>query len=46
MGTWLGVSIDGSVRPFALTIAAMALLTTVVALTLVQRHGEVAVRRP
>jgi DHA1 family bicyclomycin/chloramphenicol resistance-like MFS transporter len=46
MGTWLGVSIDGSVRPFALTIAAMALLTTVVALTLVQRHGEAAVRRP
>jgi DHA1 family bicyclomycin/chloramphenicol resistance-like MFS transporter len=40
MGTWLGQAMDSSVAPYALTIAAMALATTAVAWTLVQRHGD------
>lgn len=40
MGGWLGVAIDGRVLPLALTIAALALATATVALTLVQRHGD------
>lgn len=40
LGGWLGVSMNGTVYPVVLTIAAMAALTAAVALTLVQRHGE------
>ena len=42
IGLWLGRSMDGTVRPFALGMAGAALLTAVVAWTLVRRHGEPA----
>lgn len=44
MGAWLGATLDGRVRPYALTVAALAFATAAVAWTLVQRHGEP--RRP
>jgi DHA1 family bicyclomycin/chloramphenicol resistance-like MFS transporter len=40
IGLWLGRSLDGTVRPFALGMATAALLTVVTAWTLVRRHGE------
>lgn len=40
IGLWLGRSLDGTVRPFALGMGSAALLTVVVAWTLVRRHGE------
>ena len=40
LGLWLGQAIDGTVYPLTLTQGAMALLTALVAWTLVQRHGE------
>lgn len=41
VGAWLGVSMNGTVLPVTLTIAAMAMCTALIAWTLVQRHGEV-----
>jgi len=41
-GLWLGHSNDGTVYPLTLGIAAIAVVTTTVAWTLVQRHGEPA----
>ena len=43
IGRWLGVALDGTVRPMALTVAFWALLTAAIGWTLVQR---VAPRRP
>jgi DHA1 family bicyclomycin/chloramphenicol resistance-like MFS transporter len=40
VGAWLGVAMNGTVWPLVLTVAGMALATTLVAWTLVQRHGE------
>jgi len=40
VGLWLGIALDGTVRILALTLGTMAVLTTTVAWTLVQRHGE------
>jgi len=40
IGRWLGVSIDGSVRPLALGVAFWSLLTCVVAWTLVPRSAR------
>ena len=40
VGAWLGVAMDGTVRPMTDTIGAMAAATALVAWTLVQRHGE------
>jgi DHA1 family bicyclomycin/chloramphenicol resistance-like MFS transporter len=40
IGLWLGHALDGTVRPFALGMAAAALATVAVAWTLVRRHGE------
>ena len=40
IGRWLGVSLDGTVRPFANTLGFWALMTTIVAWTLVRRHGQ------
>lgn len=40
IGLWLGESLDGTVRPFALGMAGAALLTVVVAWTLVRQHGD------
>lgn len=40
IGRWLGVSLDGTVRPLAYGLAFWAVLTTAVAWTLVQRHGR------
>jgi MFS transporter, DHA1 family, multidrug resistance protein len=37
VGLWLGQALDGSVRPFALTLGFWALLTALVGWTLVQR---------
>jgi DHA1 family bicyclomycin/chloramphenicol resistance-like MFS transporter len=39
-GLWLGRSLDGTVRPFALAMATAAGLTALVAWTLVQRDGN------
>ena len=39
-GLWLGQALDGTVRPFAIGMAAAAGLTVLVAHTLVRRHGE------
>lgn len=38
-GLWLGVAIDGTVRPMAYGVAVFAVLTATIAWTLVQRHG-------
>lgn len=40
VGGWLGLALDGTVYPLVLTIGTLALITAVVAWTLVQRHGE------
>jgi DHA1 family bicyclomycin/chloramphenicol resistance-like MFS transporter len=40
IGRWLGVSLDGTVRPFAYTLGFWALMTSLVAWTLVRRHGQ------
>jgi DHA1 family bicyclomycin/chloramphenicol resistance-like MFS transporter len=40
IGLWLGRALDGTVRPFALGMGSAALLTVIVAWTLVRRHGE------
>jgi len=40
IGLWLGVALDGTVRPFALTMAGAALATVAVAWTSVRRHGD------
>lgn len=40
IGLWLGRSLDGSVRPFALGMGTAAGATVLVAWTLVRRHGE------
>ncbi len=40
VGLWLGVALDDGVRPFALGMSGFAGLTALVAMTLVQRHGE------
>jgi DHA1 family bicyclomycin/chloramphenicol resistance-like MFS transporter len=42
VGLWLGAAMDGSVRPLTLTLGFWALLTSLVAWTLVQRHGDPA----
>jgi DHA1 family bicyclomycin/chloramphenicol resistance-like MFS transporter len=38
VGRWLGVTLDGTVRPLAYGTAFWALLTCIVGWTLVQRH--------
>jgi DHA1 family bicyclomycin/chloramphenicol resistance-like MFS transporter len=40
VGRWLGVSLDGSVRPMAWGLAFWAALSCLVAWTLVQRHAR------
>ena len=40
IGLWLGRSLDGTVRPFALAMGAAAGATVLVAWTLVRRHGD------
>ncbi len=40
MGMWLGQAMDGTQKPMAYAIGLMGMLTTLVALTLVQRHGD------
>jgi len=40
IGRWLGVSLDGTVRPFAYGVGFWSLMTCVVAWTLVRRHGR------
>jgi DHA1 family bicyclomycin/chloramphenicol resistance-like MFS transporter len=44
LGLWLGHAIDGTVFPLTLTQGVMALATSVVAWTLVQRHGEMVAK--
>lgn len=44
VGLWLGQALDGTLRPMGLSVAFWALMTTAVAWTLVQRHGEPAAR--
>ncbi|HEV8314580.1 MAG TPA: Bcr/CflA family efflux MFS transporter [Burkholderiaceae bacterium] len=39
VGQWLGVSLDGTVRPMALCLGFWALVTSGIAWTLVQRHA-------
>ena len=40
IGLWLGWALDGTVRPFALSMAGAALATVTVAWTLVRRDGD------
>ena len=40
IGLWLGWALDGTVRPFALSMAGAGLATVAVAWTLVRRHGD------
>lgn len=40
VGIWLGQAMDGSTRPMAYMIGFFATLTSLVACTLVQRHGD------
>jgi len=40
IGLWLGHALDGTVRPFALTMLACALGSLLMTWTLVRRHGE------
>jgi DHA1 family bicyclomycin/chloramphenicol resistance-like MFS transporter len=42
IGLWLGRAMDGTVRPFALSMAGAALATVAAAWTLVRRDGEPA----
>jgi DHA1 family bicyclomycin/chloramphenicol resistance-like MFS transporter len=39
VGLWLGQAMDDTLRPMALGVAFWGLVTSVVAWTLVQRHG-------
>ncbi len=41
IGAWLGVAMDGTVRPLTDTVGVMGLATALVGWTLVQRHGEI-----
>lgn len=45
-GLWMGQAMDGSLRMLSFGVAAFAVLTTTVAWTLVQRHGEHFSRPP
>ena len=45
-GLWMGQAMDGSLHMLSVGVAAFALLTTLVAWTLVQRHGEQFAARP
>ncbi len=40
VGRWLGVALDGTLAPYALTVGFWAVLTSVAAWTLVRRHGR------
>lgn len=40
IGRWLGVALDGTVQPFAYGLGFWALMTCLVAWTLVRRHGR------
>jgi DHA1 family bicyclomycin/chloramphenicol resistance-like MFS transporter len=40
IGRWLGVALDGTVQPFAYGLGFWALMTCLVAWTLVRRHGQ------
>jgi DHA1 family bicyclomycin/chloramphenicol resistance-like MFS transporter len=40
IGKWLGVSLDGTVQPFAYALGFWAFMTCLVAWTLVRRHGQ------
>ncbi len=40
VGAWLGVAMNDTVYPLVATVATMAVATSLVAWTLVQRHGE------
>ncbi len=42
VGLWLGEALDGTVLPMALGVGAWAVMTSTIAWTLVQRHGEPA----
>jgi MFS transporter, DHA1 family, multidrug resistance protein len=42
VGAWLGVALDDTVLPMTLAIGFWALVTTLIAWTLVQRHGDPA----
>lgn len=42
VGRWLGIALDGTLAPYALTVGFWALLTSAVAWTLVRRHGALA----
>lgn len=42
VGVWIGASFDGTVLPMTLTIAAIALVTALIAFTLVRRDGDVS----
>lgn len=42
VGRWLGVALDGTLAPYALTVGFWALLTSSVAWTLVRWHGSLA----
>ncbi|MBT9598030.1 MAG: multidrug effflux MFS transporter [Vitreoscilla sp.] len=39
-GLWLGVALDGTLRPLGLGLGFWAIVTATIAWTLVQRHGE------
>lgn len=41
-GTWLGSAMDGTLRPLGIGLATAAIVTSLVAWTLVQRHGHSA----
>lgn len=45
VGAWLGATMDGTVAPMALTLGFWSVLTTAIAWTLVQRHGDPAAGR-
>lgn len=40
IGRWLGVALDDTVQPFAYTLGFWALMVSLVAWTLVRRHGQ------
>lgn len=42
VGAWIGASYDGTVYPLTLTVGACSLVTALIALTLVRRHGDVS----
>jgi DHA1 family bicyclomycin/chloramphenicol resistance-like MFS transporter len=43
VGLWLGHAMDGTARPLAYGLAFWAVMTALIAWTLVRRHGEVRV---